>query len=174
MSQPQLTKFFANAKRGTRANAKSSKLLLDSAETTPKKSTRSVKAKEVTELKVVEALEPTKVNVKPAKKVVEKDAEANEIVKEPVEKENKNDEATCPSPVKRSRRVSRSEEATKEVKEVPKETKATVKRAPSLKRSTSRALEDVSEIPASPSKKSRSGRSKDVQDAIQVSSCFCS
>ena len=141
MSQPQLTKFFANAKRGTKINAKSAKLLLDPVETAPKRSSRrnaseseSVKKVEVTELSAPEVLEPTKANVPAVKKRVEKDDEANEIT----EKENQGEAGSCPSPVKKTRRSSRSRENSCSGDKVEEEVKEAKKPAVK-KRTTARA-----------------------------------
>ena len=158
MSQPQLTKFFANAKRGTKINAKSAKLLLDPAETAPKRSSRrtaaeteSIKKGEVTEPSAPEVLEATKANVPAVKKRVEKDGEANEIT----EKENQDEAGSYPSPVKKTRRSSRSRENScskdkveeqetveeqKKVKEKEQEQEIKVAKKPAVKkRTTARA-----------------------------------
>ena len=158
MSQPQLTSFFGNTKRGAKVAGKTKV-----ASPAPRRSTRAAKVEQVekVEEKVV-VLEPSKVNVeKPVKQTVEKDDEANEIIKKP-DKENK-EKAECPSPVKRPRRASRSQRSGEEQVEEQVE----LKKVPVRKRAT-KAMAEEAEAPASPSKKARRGRSKAVEEAVAV------
>ena len=156
MSQPQLTSFFGNTKRGAKVAGKAKV-----ASPAPRRSSRATKGEEVVEKLVV--LEQRKVNIeKPVKQTVEKDDEANEIIKKP-DKENKEEKADCPSPVKRPRRTSRSQKSGEEVEELEE-----VKKKVPVRKRTTKAMAEEDEAPASPSKRAKRGRSKAVEEAVAV------
>ena len=150
MSQPQLTKFFGTTKRGTRAAGKASQkkeaLVTRRSCRGSKDAGANLGVEDVKKFLAGIACEP------PAKEEKEEEKTVDE------ENAKSEDENVCPSPVKKTRKSSRSEAKTEEVAQPVRKTKM-------------KAAEVEEEAPASPFKRARRGesrRSKAVDEAIEL------